>query len=65
MTHDRSLPRSWVGCGDFLKLGLPYLGVPIIRIIAYWGLCWGPMIFGKYLVSSLCVLTEVDVRDPA
>ena len=24
------------------------MGVPIIRILAYWGLYWGPLIFGNY-----------------
>ena len=28
------------------------LGVPIIRIIVYWGLCWGPLILGNYHVGS-------------
>ena len=25
-----------------------FLGVPIIRIIIYWGLHWGPLILGNY-----------------
>ena len=25
-----------------------FLGVPIIRIIVYWGLYWGPHILGNY-----------------
>ena len=28
-------------------IGVP-LGVPIIRIIVYWGLYWGPLILGNY-----------------
>ena len=25
-----------------------FLGVPIIRIIVFWGPYWGPLILGKY-----------------
>ena len=25
--------------------GVPFLGVPIIRAIVFWGLYWGPLIF--------------------
>ena len=32
----------------------PFLGVPVIRIIVSWGLCWGPGYLGKLpSVSSL------------
>ena len=36
-----------------LKMKVPkirgtVLGVPIIRIIVYWGLHWGPLILGNY-----------------
>ena len=36
-------------------LGFPKIrgtnsGVPIIRIIIYWGLYWGPLILGNYHV---------------
>ena len=27
---------------QFLKLGVPFWGPPIIRTIVYWGLYWGP-----------------------
>ena len=30
-----------------------FLGVPIIRTIVYWGLYWGPLILGNYMVVSL------------
>ena len=35
------------------KLGFPkiratFLGVPIIRIIVYWGVKWGPHVLGNY-----------------
>ena len=30
--------------GGFPKLGVPFLGVPIIRTTVYWGPFWGPLI---------------------
>ena len=41
--------------GGFLKLGVPCSGVPLIRIIVYWGLCWGPLTLGNYQVLCLRV----------
>ena len=32
----------------FPKLGVPFLGVPIIRTIVFWGLYWGTLILGNY-----------------
>ena len=37
--------------GDFPKLGT-CLGVPIIRIIVFWDLYWGPPILGNYQIDS-------------
>ena len=35
----------WEGLlGSCPKLGVPFLGVPIIRTIVFWGLCWDPPI---------------------
>ena len=34
--------------GGFPKLGVAFLGVPIIRTIMFGGLYWGPPILGKY-----------------
>ena len=34
--------------GGFPKLGVPLSGVPIIRIIVFWGLYWGTPILGNY-----------------
>ena len=42
VAHDNGL------LGDFPKLGVPFLGVPIIRTIVFWGLHWGPPILGNY-----------------
>ena len=40
---------SWSAIfGSFPKLGVPFLGAPIIRIIIFWGLYWGPPILGNY-----------------
>ena len=44
-----------------IKWGFPkimgtFLGVPIIRIIVYWGLYWGPPILGNYQMSkTICM----------
>ena len=32
----------------FPKLGIPFLGVPMMRTILYWGLYWGTLILGNY-----------------
>ena len=32
----------------FPKIRGTFLGVPIIRIIVFWGLYWGPLILGNY-----------------
>ena len=32
--------------GDFPKFGVP-LGVPMVWIGIFWGLCWGPLYFRK------------------
>ena len=34
--------------GSFLRLGVPFLGVLIIRPIVFWDLYWGPLILGNY-----------------
>ena len=34
----------FIGIRGFPKLGVPFLGVPIMRTIVYWGLFWD---FGK------------------
>ena len=50
----KGLDSALQGCmtlnrfGDFPKLGVPFLGVPIIRTIVFWGLYWGPLILGNY-----------------
>ena len=36
---------------EFPKIGGTILGVLIISIIVYWGLCWGPPILGNYHVT--------------
>ena len=33
---------------EFPKIRGTFLGVPILRIIVYWGLYWGTLILGKY-----------------
>ena len=36
----------------FPKVGVPFLGVPVIRILVYWGLCWGPLMLGNYHIKK-------------
>ena len=43
-----SLRTSCGGYGGFLKLGVPFLGVPIIRSIVFWGSTLGSLILGNY-----------------
>ena len=40
----------------FPKIGGTFLGVPIIRIIVFWGLYWGPLILGNYHLFFRCLL---------
>ena len=35
----------------FPKIRGTIMGVPIIRIIVYWGLYWGTLILGNYQIS--------------
>ena len=37
----------------FPKFRGTILGVPIIRIIVFWGLYWGPLILGNYHIGLL------------
>ena len=37
-----------VATWGFHKIGGTLLGVPILRIIIFWGLYWGPPILGNY-----------------
>ena len=38
--------------GGVPKIGSTFLGVPIIGVIIFWGLSWGPLIFGK--LPNMC-----------
>ena len=38
---------------EFLKIRGTFLEVPIIRIILYWGLNWGPPILVNYHILTL------------
>ena len=37
----------------FPRIRGTFLGVPIIGIIVYWGLNWGPLILGNYHLKDL------------
>ena len=39
--------------GGFPKLGVPFLGAPIIRIIVFWFPYWGPSILGNYHIALI------------
>ena len=42
------------GGGGFQKLGLHFsLGIPIIRMIIFWGLHWYPLVWGNYYIRGL------------
>ena len=41
--------RSSVMCNmGFSKIRGTFLGVPIVRVIIYWCLCWGSLILANY-----------------
>ena len=56
--------------GGFPKLGVPFLGVLIIRTIVNWGLYWDPPILGNYHIEQhtssccfrLCKRNEIPHR---
>ena len=35
------------------KIRGTFLGAPILRIIIFWGLYWGPLILGNYHISRV------------
>ena len=50
----RSLDYS--SYGGFPKLGVPFWGVPKIRIIAVLGLYWGSLIYGNYHMDWVLII---------
>ena len=60
-------PGRGAPCGSFPKLGVPFLAVPIIRIVVFLGLCWGPLTLGNYHAQGnknqdmprCCILRQV------
>ena len=50
--------------GIFPKLCVPFLGVPIIRSILFWGLYWGPLILGNCIVFPLQTVVS-EAQSPA
>ena len=45
----------------FPKIRGTFLGVPIIRIIIFWGLYWGPHILGNYHIHSHAAIEAVAI----
>ena len=43
-TQNKCVKLREVAIGGFPKISGRILGVPIIRIIVFWGLYWGPLI---------------------
>ena len=43
-TSDLPLWVKW----EFPEIRVTFLGVPIIRIVVFWGPYWGPLILGNY-----------------
>ena len=48
----------------FLQLGIPFWGVPIIRMIVYWGLYWGPLTLGNYHIGDAYGSSYEDHHKP-
>ena len=49
-------------CTQVPKWGFPKIrgtlsGIPIIRIIIFWGLHWGPLIQGNYQIITNIILS--------
>ena len=40
----------------FPKIGVTFLGVPIIRVVVFWGIYWGPLLLGNHHVGIQCIL---------
>ena len=48
---DIEIPRGDYNAWGFPKQGLSFWGsLSIVRIIVFWGLYWGPIVFGKYQI---------------
>ena len=45
--------HTWGLIWGFPKIRGTFLGVPIIRTIAFWGLYWGPPILGNYHITGI------------
>ena len=48
--------------GGFPKLGVPFLGIHIIRTIVFWGLYWGLPILGIYHLVTTSVAQDSSTR---
>ena len=46
--------------GGFLESGVPFLGIPIIRVIVVWGLYWGPLIL-ETIIYVRAAIREINV----
>ena len=51
-------------CWGVPKISGTLLGVPIIRIMLFWGLYWGPPIQGNFHVGLVCEDGDCRFQDP-
>ena len=54
MDYREKLSTTW----EFPKIRATFLGVPIVRIILFWGLHWGPSFLGNYHMSCALQVTS-------
>ena len=58
-------PFGAEGIWEFPKIRGTILGVPILRIIVYWGLYWGPPILGNYhIITYIPLIRHVGHTGP-
>ena len=46
----RGIKSGYIGVP---KIRCTFLGVPLIKIIVYWGLYWGPLFWGNYHIGVI------------
>ena len=46
------VPGPALAMWGFPKIRGTFLGVPMIRILVFWGLRWGPLVLGNYHVDT-------------
>ena len=49
--------------GGFPTVRVPFLGIPIIRIIVFWCLYWVPLILGNYQIWAGKMAQAISLHD--